>query len=348
VAKYTKLNILTDLGCDVIEEILDELGVTYQCKSQRISGACPIHEGNNGGAFNMYPQNQRGPRGIWCCYTHGCEKKYGKNLVGFIRGMLSKESANTSYDEVVRWLCRFLGFNSLNDIKISPQDEERQGYVNTYEQIMRWSRPSQNGHWKREQILSKLQVPAQFYLDKKYSEDILYMYDVGYYPPYNRVVIPIYDDDYKFAIGFTKRAVGKGQQPKWLHSEGFNANNSLYNFWFSRKEIQNTKTAILVEGPGDVWRLEENGIHNSVAIFKNSISEQQIYKLLNCEVMSIIVMLDNDTAGHKGARQIHGELSSFVRLFFPTIHGGDVGELQKDHITEDILPLINQVGDIYG
>ncbi|NDC71851.1 MAG: hypothetical protein EBZ62_00150, partial [Sphingobacteriia bacterium] len=34
-------------------------------------------------------------------------------------------------------------------------------------------------------------------------------------------------------------------------------------------------TAIIVESPGNVWRLEENGIHNSVALFGSSLSDRQ-------------------------------------------------------------------------
>jgi len=345
---YHKVNILMSMGCDVIENILDEFGVQYSCGNKRISGPCPIHEGDNGGAFNMYHNNNRGPRGLWMCYTQHCEKKYGKNLLGFIRGLLSKNDPNATYSNAIVWLCTFLGISSPDSIEISPEEEKQRDYISTYSQLMKWTQPSQNGHWGREKIIENLQIPAQYYIDRGYSRSILERYDVGFFTPHQRVVVPVYDDGYRFAMGYTKRAVYPEQKPKWLHSDGFNVDCSLYNFWFSRNEIKKTKTAIIVEGPGDVWRLEENGIHNSVAIFKNSISEQQINKLLNTEIMSLVVLLDNDPAGMEGTKQIYQELSPFVRLFFPTIQGNDIGSLKKDHITNDILPLIQKVENIYS
>ena len=346
---YNKIYILTDKACDVIEDILSHFGVSYSYSHKRISGPCPIHEGNNGGAFNIYPNNNRGPRGLWVCYTRHCERRYGKSLIGFLRGLLSRDGGReASYSDAVAWLCEFLGVPSLEQMEVSPEDVERQKYVYTYSQVMKLTQPSQNGHWDKRKIVQNLQIPARYYVDRGYSESILERYDVGFFPPHQRVIIPVYDDDYHFALGYTKRAVHDGQQPKWLHSDGFDASQALYNFWFAKEEIRKTKTAILVEGPGDVWRLEEGGIHNSVALFKNSISESQIHKLLKAEVLSLVVLLDNDKAGKEGAKQIYQELFPFVRLFFPTINGGDVGELHKDHITKDIKPTLQTIENIYA
>ena len=62
---------------------------------------------------------------------------------------------------------------------------------------------------------------------------------------------------------------------KWRHNKDFKTQEHLYNMWFAKEFIQSTRTAIIVESPGNVWRLEEAGIHNSVAIFGTNLSIKQ-------------------------------------------------------------------------
>ena len=55
----------------------------------------------------------------------------------------------------------------------------------------------------REEIREGLQRPAEYYLNRGFAEETLDTFDVGFCnvkgkPMYNRVVAPVYDEDYNY------------------------------------------------------------------------------------------------------------------------------------------------------
>jgi 5S rRNA maturation endonuclease (ribonuclease M5) len=130
---------------------------------------------------------------------------------------------------------------------------------------------------------------------------------------------------------------------KWKNSPGFEAANFLYNLWFARQHIIDTNTIIIVEGPGDVWRLEEAGIKNSVAIFGTELTTEQQILLESSWAMNIVVLTDNDIAGQEAAQGIKKKMSRTHRLYFPGLAADDVGELQVDQVTDYIKPILQQI-----
>jgi DNA primase len=135
---------------------------------------------------------------------------------------------------------------------------------------------------------------------------------------------------------------------KWINSAGFSSGNTLYNYWFAKRHIRESGVAILVEGAGDVWRLEENGIHNSIAIFGTNLTDIQKTLLFQTGAMSLVVMTDSDEPGRKAAKVIaeDTEIRRSFRLFFPKFDSKDVGELGTDTITDDIKPLIERISHL--
>jgi DNA primase len=81
-------------------------------------------------------------------------------------------------------------------------------------------------------------------------------------------------------------------------------------------------------------RLEEAGIHNSVAIFGSSLSDSQQFLLERLGVMSLSVCLDNDEAGKKGRDQILRDCRSMYNLSFPEFSKNDIAELSAKEIKE--------------
>lgn len=359
------VNQLTDECCDVIEAALVELGVDFHKSRKRLFGPCPIHGGDNPAAWNLYPEGDE-VRGIWTCRTHHCEKKWKKNFAGFVHGVLSTQSTTpVSWTKAVDWMIKFLGYKSAEEVK-TPDEATLAKRAQT-NALRRWNitpKTTQTS-WTRERVRDTLTIPAQYFLQRGYNQQILDQYDVGFYQAQNRVLVPVYDPNYKWAVGFTGRSIyekcskcGFWHSPtgacpssiedqincaKWKNSRGFEAANYLYNYWFARKYILDTSTIILVEGPGDVWRLEEAGIHNSVGLFGADITEEQLTLLESSWAMNVVVMLDNDKAGKEAAQTIKQKLSRTHRLFFPTFDAKDVGELQTDTITSDIEPIIQQI-----
>jgi 5S rRNA maturation endonuclease (ribonuclease M5) len=217
--------------------------------------------------------------------------------------------------------------------------------------------------WTREKLRSMLEFPAKYYIDRGYSENILDKYDVGLYNKRNRIVVPVYDDKYTYVAGFLGRSIfpqcdkcKKWHKPisrcpvtayeikeseKWLNGN-FKSTNYLYNYWFALPNIQKSGVAILVEGAGDVWRLEENGIHVGLGLFGTELTDPQRVLLDRSGALSLIVLLDPDEAGKEGAKKLKDQLGRQYRMYFPNTRD-DVGGLNADEITEDIKPIIDMV-----
>lgn len=363
-------NALTDEACDHIEELLDALGVELKEHRKMYVGMCPIHGGDNIGALNLYPDGDI-MRGNWKCRTHQCEKKWSKTLIGFIRGVLSQgREFPVTWQYAVDWLCSFLG-KPIGSVKIDVEAAKKRRF-NSAANILNKRRKSLNQikGLPREKVVDSLIIPADYYIERGYSADILAKYDVGLCRDMkkrmrNRVVVPIYDDKHKYMVGCSGRSIfpqcpscklyhrpqtSCPKQPweiifaqKWLLSKDFVDKDHLYNYWFAKKYIEDTGVAILVEGPGDVWRLEEQGIHMSLALFGTELTDAQLNILEASGAMSLIVITDNDKAGKEAAERINTMCNRMFRLYFPTIHSEDVGAMQSDEITEDIKPIIEQV-----
>lgn len=130
---------------------------------------------------------------------------------------------------------------------------------------------------------------------------------------------------------------------KWKHNTDFKSQNHLYNLWFAKEHILNSNTVIIVESPGNVWKLEENNIHNSVAIFGSSLSDRQKMLLDSSGAMNMIILTDNDEAGKKAADQIKLKCQNTYRIFIPKISKSDVGEMSTQEINQEIKPLLESI-----
>lgn len=368
-----KLKVLCDQLCDNIEDLLGSLDIQYKNGPKMVSMSCPIHGGDNIGALNLYTQGDS-YRGNWKCRTHGCEKVFKSSILGFIRGVMSHrkhgwekdEDKTCSFQEAVNYATSFLKAD-LNDIKISKLSRNKQSFTTAVQYIGN-NKPiiTPTGGISRAIVRKSLDIPAEYYLNRGYSEDILNKYDIGFcHNPkkemYNRVVAPIYDDHHEYLIGCTGRSIfekcthcscyhdqnnscpdkeKRWLYPKWKHSSNFKSQNTLYNYWYAKDFISKLGYVIVVEGPGNVWRLEENNIHNSVAIFGSSMSDRQKIILDSSGAMTIIVLTDNDDAGRQAAEQIKSKCHKIYRVFIPTITASDVGDMTKEQISTEIVGYI--------
>jgi 5S rRNA maturation endonuclease (ribonuclease M5) len=347
---YRAENFIIEQACDKIEEMLVSLGIfDFTRHRKMIATACPIHNGDNISAFNLYPDGDE-VRGHWVCRTKGCEKKYGRDLIGFIKGVLSnKEDKECSWKEARDWLLNFLGYESIKDIDVKSINSSMSR--NSITVNMRRIEPKDRNYQKmfaRGEIRRKLVFPCRYYIDRNYSEEILDKYDVGYSHKLRRAVVPFYEDSHKYCIGWTMRSIYEKHEPcgmyhdtldkcpstkveklncaKWLTDNLCNNHDCLYNYWYAQDYIRESKTVILVEGPGDVWRLEENGIHNSLAILGTTLQDTHISTIGSCGVLSVILLLDNDKAGKAAKKTIKKQLERLYNVFIPSYSSEDVGD----------------------
>jgi 5S rRNA maturation endonuclease (ribonuclease M5) len=369
-----KIKMLCDATCERIEDLLDFFEIEYKHNnSSMVSMCCPIHNGDNPSALNIYHEGDN-YRGNWKCRTHGCEKVFRSSIIGFIRGVLSTQKYNwtnegdqtCSFREAVDFATKFVG-KSLDQYHVDKDIQEKKQFAQIIQKV---TEQPDNSNLKitRQQARNLLQIPAQYYLDRGYSAEILNKYDVGLCDRpnkemSNRVVAPIYDYSGNFVVGCTGRSVFNKcdkclayhdtnedcpreyawQHSKWRHSSGLKTQNCLYNIWFAKEYIQNSGTVILVESPGNVWRLEENGIHNSVAIFGTTLSDRQKIILDSSGAMNVVVLMDNDDAGITATKKIIEKCNRTYQIHVPTISKNDIGDMNSEEIDREIKKFMEKI-----
>jgi 5S rRNA maturation endonuclease (ribonuclease M5) len=365
---------LCDATCDKIEDLLDYFEIEYKHNNHSmVSMCCPIHNGDNPSAVNIYHEGDN-YRGNWKCRTHGCDKIFRSSIIGFIRGILSNKKygwindgdQTATFAEAIEFATKFVG-QSLNDYKVDNATKEKKQFAQIIEKVTQ--KPEKlNLQITRNQVKGILKIPAQYYIDRGYSTKILEKYDIGLCDRpnkemSNRVVAPIYDDNREFVIGCTGRSIFpkcpkcslyhndtescpqeyQWQYSKWKHSSGLKTQNVLYNMWFAKEHIKQTNTVIIVESPGNVWRLEENGIHNSVAIFGTTLSDRQKIILDSSGAMKLIIIMDNDDAGVEATKKIIDKCNRTYQIHVPTISKNDIGEMNSDEINLEIKAFMEKI-----
>lgn len=364
---HALINQVTNECCDSIEDMLTELHVTFTKSSRRLFGPCPVHSGDNQAAWNLYPDGDT-VRGIWFCRTHNCHEKWKKTLIGLVHALLTNNGKDDlQWTSAVDWMVQFLGYKNIGEVKTPDAATlERQRFNNMTRRFNIAPRTNTQT-LSPVKYRNAISIPSTYYISRGYAPQTLKHYDVGYGSRTNRSVVPVYDSKHEKIVGMTARTQWRqcpkceyyhdpeGECPthiadqvnacKWKNSPGFEAAHYLYNLWFARPHIIETSTIVIVEGPGDVWRLEEAGIKNSVAIFGTELSEEQISLLESSWAMNVVVLMDNDLAGKHAAEGIKQKLQRTHRLYFPTMSGdgNDIGDLQVDQVTDDILPLLKQI-----
>ena len=369
-----KLNALTALAVQNIERIYGYFGTEISYRNDiLIKSSCFTHGGDNPTALNLYYNGDI--RVHYKCRTHQCEDLFGSSLISLVRGGLSRTrykwkvngDREATFNETVDFLLKITAqnFDSLSSEHASIDGDKLQ----FSSLVSGFTMPeSALTGIRRDFYRSKVEIPSSYYLQRGYSIEVLDKYDVGTCKRprkalYQRAVVPVYDDSGDIILGFTGRSVfsecSKCKHyhdpdkechffPKWKHTSGFQKENCLYNYWYAKESILESGVVVLVESPGNVWRLEEAGIHNSVAIFGAHLSQNQKKIIDSSGALSIVCLLDNDEAGLSGTKKIHEQCSKMYRLYFPELDVNDIGDMSVDIVTSDIKPLICKIGDIYN
>jgi len=366
-----QLNALSIKIMERFEEIQECLHINLQKTNRMWVGPCPIHGGDKGNALNIYHTGESYV-GNWKCRTNQCEKSFIGSIIGFIRGTLSHlkyewsgpGDKTATFQETLDFISRCLNEDYTN-IDIDFAALEKSKFIREVALLNRGSRKITNGI-TRSQFRDSLLIPAKYFINRGFHQDILDKYDVGLCADpkdinhFNRIVVPIYDDKHNYIIADTSRSIyekcdkcGTWHNPKifcpreentykyakWKHTYGFKKEEYFYNYWFAKEHIQQNKVAILTESPGNIWRLEEAGIPVGLATFGASFSDGQQHLLSSSGAMTIIIAMDNDDAGQKCAVEVDKACSNTYNIynFVPTKN--DLGDMSVQEIRDTILPL---------
>lgn len=364
----SELKLICDTLCDNIDSVLEKLGIEYKEAGKMITMCCPIHGGDNISALNLYPDGDR-YRGNWKCRTHGCENTFKSSIIGFIRGVMShqklgweKEGDDTIAFAAALNYAKELLDNDFKNIKVSRTQIEKNIFTSLIGSLKKDIEIPEANRVSRSAIVKNLVIPSQYFIGRGFAPQILVKYDVGLCDKpgkemHERAVAPIYDIDHKYMVGCTGRSIfdkchqcnsfhnpssicpsteDRWKYSKWKHNFGFKTQNYLYNLWYAKDYIRDTKTVILVESPGNVWKLEECGFRNSVAIFGSSLADTQKMLLDASGAMQLILLMDNDKAGQQASDLISKKCSRTYNVYVPNFVESDVAETDSEIIIKEL------------
>lgn len=163
----------------------------------------------------------------------------------------------------------------------------------------------------------------------------------------NRLMFPIFDSSGR-VVAFGGRAFGD-EKPKYLNSANtplYDKSRIFYGYFQAQKEIKLQKTAIVVEGYMDMISLFQSGIKNVVATCGTSFQEEKA-KLLSTVCDKVVIVLDGDDAGIKGAKSAVEALLPFeVDVRYALLpNSQDPDDFVKKNGKDGFLELINTAQD---
>jgi 5S rRNA maturation endonuclease (ribonuclease M5) len=317
-----------------LDLVIERLGIpNSNITNGKLICCCPVHGGDNLTAFNINIDPDDDFYSHWYCNTGHCHEEYGNDIVGLVRGVMESNGSENSFSDTIKFLSRFK--TGTEDIKVDKTSLIGSLFkIPKVEQIQRIS---------REEVRSRLIFPCEYYLKRGFSEKILDEFDVGLckkrgVPMFMRAVFPVYDIDGAGMVGCVGRSVYENNAVKWVNSKGFNKALHLYGYSKAVNEIVRTDKVILVEGQGDVLKMHEAGITNTVGMFGCKLSDAQEALLERLGISTIILGLDNDQAGNSGKMDIIERYSRLFKIKSITMPSNDLGELSINEITEKIRP----------
>lgn len=372
--KMTKYNLesISEKLIDDIANLFETLEIeNFTDYHNRIMFPCPLHNGESQTNSSVM---KRGI-GNWRCFSEQCHEQYGSSagasILQFVQAILSlRKNKDVSFYEALKWAANFVGESAEEDTA-TPEDTVRIQFIQLCKYINRHKANNTPVFTPRTMVRKFLQIPATYYLELGYSEQILNKFDIGYcYNTqksfFDRIVTPFYDDNGEYMIGCTGRSKYKDRcgicnlyhapdircpitkeeklrAVKWKHSGGFAADAYLYNYWNAKKYILDTYTVILVEGPGDVWRMEEAGIYNSLALLGARLSPNQQIILEESGAVNILIATDNDDAGNKAANNIIANCNRLFNIQRVEYPGKDPGGLTIEQTKQIFIPILERI-----
>lgn len=325
---YEDVSVVKELANLKIHDILDDLGIDYRDRYHSLTAPCPVHCSSRIDSWSWHVD-----RGIWSCFSRSCHVKYNSDIFGLVKALRS-----CSFSESIQYLKKFVDLSiSKADLKKIVDARQNKEFV------IKTRKDNRKAQVFPETALGLLQYHG--YLESRgFSRKIVEEYHAGVGESTgrymsNRVVFPIRNMRGEI-IGFTGRTLlddwKQRGHPKWLHSRDYDAKNNLFNIDRAAPYIRETETAIIVEGPLDVLRLEDAGVRNSVAVLGKTLFNEQMTILMNVPAFKLVLALDNDTAGKHGMAAAHKTVQGFfdVELLSLPKSKNDIGDLTTEEIRE--------------
>lgn len=305
----------------MIPTLLSMMRVEYDQRGDKYFFSCPIHNGDNPTGATIFAHDNPN----WKCWTHGCHQDHGSSLYSFVRAFLSKSKKNVTKKDVLDFLDgkielkeRVINLDkieAINSIKIFTNIND--------EEVLPKSHP-------------KVHIPSDYFLGRRFSCETLKKFRVGdcidEYNMKDRAVVPIFNKN-GIVMGYSGRTLTEDPN-KWKNSYGLVKTNHVYGLNHSREHIIKSGVVIIVEGPANVWRLDQAGYYNYGGIMGAFMDERQLVLLEQAGAMHFIIMTDMDEPGRKAAKQVAEMCGKHITYSIPEYPANDVDELEENQLRE--------------
>lgn len=305
-----------------LERILDHYGLLADLKScgqEGMRGCCPIHKGNNPKEFSVTPG-----KNLWNCFSV-CQE--GGNHLKFVT-LMEDCGLNEAAWKLNEW------FNLGHEPKAKAPMDSSKGRRQKSRKVPQ-SEPAERKHSSEQtdrpeviegQIeetgenkplpfrLQNLDATHPYMTERGLSPETIQEFGVAFCSKgimAGRVVIPIHNHAGEL-LAYVGRWAGDPPEgkDKYRLPGGFKKSLELFNAHraFSQPEEQ---PLIVVEGFFDAIKLHQQGHRKVVALMGTHMSELQEQLIAgNLKPDSqVIVMFDDDKAGHKGRCEVAGRLA---------------------------------------
>lgn len=308
-------------------DIVDLIGGYIQLRRQgpNFVGLCPFHEDRRP-SFNVNPNRQ-----TWKCWV--CD--LGGDVFSFLM-----EKERISFPEALQMLADRAGI-TLEKSKLSSQGTAGSHYKKSLYDAMAWACHEYHQHLLHEPSseVARSYLRDRGLTDKSLAtfqlgfapENWNWLLDRGvgrglkaetleaiglaaksergsrYDRFRGRVLFPIHDPQGRpIAIGGRILPGAPDNQAKYVNCNEtrlYHKSSQLYGLHLAKDSIQQSRTAIVMEGYTDVIMANQHGIANAVAVCGTALGEGHI-RLLKRYCDTVVLLLDGDEAGQKRTNEI--------------------------------------------
>jgi DNA primase len=311
-------------------QVLEHYGLMSQMKQNgdSITGACPIHEGNNETAFRVSIS-----KNCWNCFSQcGC----GGNVLDFVA-----KKEKVSLPKAARLLVEWFNLKIESPENDPPRREKSDSRVREKNESKReTAKPVEQEDEKGENkplefVLKNLQTEHPYLAERGLSPETIQTFGLGFCQKgllTGRIAIPIHNAKGEL-VAYAGRWPGDTDKEKYLFPKGFKKSLELFNLDRAIREPAD-QPLVIVEGFFDAIKLWQHGCQKVIALMGSVLSSAQgelIRKHTNSQ-SQIIVALDENDAGRAGREDIAHRLAKFC---FVRIQQFEKLDTEPEHLSAD-------------
>jgi len=320
-----------------IVQVLEHYNLMTQMRQSgdSLSGACPIHGGDNKTSFRVSVS-----KNCWNCFSR-CG---GGNVLDFV-AKKEKVSILKAAHLLMEWF--HLKIESAEEADKSSREKRPESRPEPKAAVPKKEpppEPDDNAPGENKPLqftLKNLQQDYPYFAERKLSPETVQTFGLGFCQKgllNGRVVIPILNASGQL-LAYAGRIVGDTSKEKYLFPKGFRKSLELFNL--SRALQQpNDEPLVIVEGFFDCMNLWQHGVKRVVALMGSSLSaaQEELLRKHTTGQSHVILMLDEDEAGREAREKITPRIAKFA---FIRIHSFDRPGTQPDQLNaEEVAAMV--------